>query len=392
HPHRPRRRLRPARLMLRSLRHRLVLFTLAIVALGVLAGDLAMTWTLRDELQGQMERALDARVALVQELDGLSAEQMHAVLLRREIPAVVTGPDGARLVSRSEVVAAPGISETVTLRDGTRVEVAVSRSGTDAVLQRLYAAVAAGSVVALLAALIALGVFARRVLRPLDEALLAARTSEARSRRFLADAAHQLRTPVAGLRAASDSLLRNPEPGEHDQLLGHLAREAARTGQLLDALLRMAHLDRGDEPVREPSDLTALLAEEVERQQALAPSLQLRISGPDALTMALDAHAVREAVANLLDNARRHARAVIEITVRSTERDGAIIRISDDGPGLARDAEEVAFDRFVSLDDRGGSGLGLAIARGIARAHGGDLIWREGGFELWVQPGPDRLA
>lgn len=368
--------------MLRSLRNRLVLFTLAIVAVSVLAGDLAMTLTLDRELDEQMQRALSARVGLVEELDDLTAEQLHDVLVRREIPAVVEAPDGARLVSRADVVASPGASHTVERPDGSRVEVVVGRTTSDANLRRIYAAIAAGSVVAVVASLIVLGMFARRMLRPLESALDAARAAERRSRGFLADAAHQLRTPVAGVRAATEALLRSPEPAQQDGLLTNLAREATRTGQLLEALLRVARLDRGEEPARQHTDLVALVVAEVERQQALAPSLDLHLQAPPELVAAIDATAVREALANLLDNGRRHAHGRIDISLTATGREDAVIRVVDDGPGLEPGTEDAVFDRFVSLDDRGGSGLGLAIARGIARAHGGDVEWRDGGFDM----------
>lgn len=224
-------------------------------------------------------------------------------------------------------------------------------------------------------------------LRPLESALDRAREAEQRSRGFLADAAHQLRTPVAGVRAASEALLRNPEHGQQDRLLTNLAREAARTGQLLDALLRVARLDRGEEPTRQRTDLVALVASEVERQQALAPSLALRLDAPGSLDVAVDPTALREALANLLDNARRHARQRVDISVAPAPRGGGRIRVVDDGRGLEPGTEDAVFDRFVSLDDRGGSGLGLAIARGVARAHGGDVEWRDGGFELRVTGG-----
>lgn len=373
--------------MLRSLRNRLVLFTLAIVAVGVLAGDLAMTLTLHQELDEQMQRALAARVALVEELDGLSSRQLHALLDRREIPAVIDAPDGERLVSMADVAAEPGATRTVERSDGGRVEVVVGRSTTDANLRRIYLAIGAGSIVAVAASVLMLSVFSRRVLYPLEAALDAAREAERRSRGFLADAAHQLRTPVAGVRAASEALLRSPAPAQQDRLLTNLAREAARTGHLLDALLRVARLDRGDQPARHPTDLVVLVTEEVERQQALAPSLGLHVSAAGELVVAIDPTALREALANLLDNARRHARSRVEVTLAPVGRAGAVIRVVDDGPGLEPGTEDAVFDRFVSLDDRGGFGLGLAIARGVARTHGGDVEWRDGGFDLWVQGG-----
>ncbi|MFA9428992.1 ATP-binding protein [Egicoccus sp. AB-alg2] len=420
-------------MLFRSLRYRLVLFTLAVVAMVVLASDLAATWTLREEIEGQRERSLAARVALVEELGDLPPEALYEVLERRDVPAIVITPDGDELVSRADVDPDRSLAQEVVRDDGSRVLVLVSGTGGDAVMQRVRVAIVAGSLVAVLVAVVLLGSFSHRVLRPLDDmvetaraiargstgarlgpadtrteigrlatafdemldaqeqALQAAREAERRSRRFLADAAHQLRTPVAGLRAASEALLRSPDPAQQDRLVGNLARESVRTGRLLDSLLRVAQLDRGDEPTRHPTDLVPLLGEEIERQQALAPSLRMTLQAPARLVVDVDGDGLREAVANLLDNGRRHADEAIEVDLAALD-DGARIRIRDDGPGLAPGTEEAVFDRFVSLDDRGGSGLGLAIARGVARAHGGDVVWRDGAFEVTVRAGPAGLA
>jgi signal transduction histidine kinase len=103
------------------------------------------------------------------------------------------------------------------------------------------------------------------------------------------------------------------------------------------------------------------------------PELAVSVEGP-VVRAPIDPAAVQEAVANLLDNALRHARATVVVT--SGVADGrARVTVRDDGPGLAPGEEEVAFARFVSLDDRGGAGLGLAIAREVAEAHGGHLGW-----------------
>ena len=89
---------------------------------------------------------------------------------------------------------------------------------------------------------------------------------------------------------------------------------------------------------------------------------------------------VSEVLANVLDNARRHASRRIDLVVAAADHT-VEIRVVDDGPGLPDPLVERAFERFVSLDGKGGSGLGLPIARGLARAHGGDLTY-EGGFVL----------
>lgn len=216
----------------------------------------------------------------------------------------------------------------------------------------------------------------------LEKALEEARASEARSRRFLADAAHQLRTPMAGIRACAETLLRGPAPSERDRLLADMVRETSRASRLVTGLLKIARLDQGGELAPTSCDLVEVCCDEADRARVLAPDLEITVEAADLHEHpTLDADAVREILANLLDNARRHARRHIAVTVRT--RIGAVeVRVADDGPGVAPGMAEQVFERFVSLDNRGGSGLGLPIARGLARAHGGDLRYEAGGFVL----------
>lgn len=225
-------------------------------------------------------------------------------------------------------------------------------------------------------------------LRRLQAAALEARASEAVSRTFLADAAHQLRTPVAGIRACAETLLRGPPSGDAERLLAMMVRESIRAGDLIAALLRIARLDQGVPLATERVDLVALCAEEVERLGLLRPELTVALEvvppappGP----VCLDAAAVREVLGNLGDNAVRHAVGRVLVRVEAAgEQVG--VRVLDDGPGVPEGDREAVFQRFVSLDGRGGSGLGLPIARGLARAMGGDLLC-DGGFLLTL-PGP----
>ncbi len=166
-------------------------------------------------------------------------------------------------------------------------------------------------------------------------------------------------------------------------MLANLIREVARAGRVLHSLLRIARLDQGRPPERQPTDLMALLDDEVERAAALAPALAItsRHEGAAVDRVLLDADDVRELLANLLDNARRHAEERIVVTVTATEQELSV-RVADDGPGVAEEARHRVFERFSSLDGHGGSGLGLPIARGIARAHGGDLVYDGEAFVL----------
>jgi PAS domain S-box-containing protein len=226
-------------------------------------------------------------------------------------------------------------------------------------------------------------------LAELSTALTEARSSEARSRRFLADAAHQLRTPVAGIQACAESLLLDTDPAGADELLANLGHETARAGRLIKALLQTARLDQGMVMSCRPCDLRALCEEELDRARALAPELALRVTSRDwdERKIDIDADVVREILANLIDNARRHARSTIEVLLTGA---GGFVEVSvtDDGPGLPPELRDRAFDRFVSLDGRGGTGLGLAIARGLAEAHGGILSYDGNAFVVRVPVTP----
>jgi two-component system OmpR family sensor kinase len=218
-----------------------------------------------------------------------------------------------------------------------------------------------------------------RALDDLHAAAEEARRSEEATRRFLADAAHQLRTPVAGIRACAETLLRGGSPEERDRLLATMVRETSRAGRLVTSLLQMARLDQGEPLVASDVDVAALLADEVDRVDLLAPALDVALSVEAGAPgrWHLPGAALREIVSNLLDNARRHARRRIDVVL--SRRDGElVVTVVDDGPGVALRDRERIFDRFVTLDGRGGSGLGLAVARGTARAMGGDVRYDDG--------------
>lgn len=220
--------------------------------------------------------------------------------------------------------------------------------------------------------------------------------AERRLRVFLSDAAHELRTPIAGLQAASEHLLRsNPPREEREQTLLTLVRESRRAGRLVDDMLLMARIDRGLELRPRAVDLTAVAASAVEPRRLRHPDATLVVGGPPLVTQA-DPDRLAQVVGNLLDNAVRAAgpRGHVGVTV-SNETDAggralAVADVADDGPGIPPADRERVFERLVRLDEARavqdataspggmgpgvGAGLGLAIARGIARAHGGDLV------------------
>ena len=152
---------------------------------------------------------------------------------------------------------------------------------------------------------------------------------------------------------------------------------------MVRSLLRVARLDQNEPLPLRTADLCRLGREETARSASAWSHLTWSCDAPPSPILATcNEGALSEAVANLLDNARRHARARVVMTVRNPG-DRAEIVVSDDGPGLPPGAVTAAFERFVTLDG-GGTGLGLPIARGIAEAHGGTLEYEGGSFVLRI--------
>jgi signal transduction histidine kinase len=200
-------------------------------------------------------------------------------------------------------------------------------------------------------------------------------------RRFVADAAHELRTPIAGIGAAAAAALQQPreaDPARHDQMLLLLGQEARRAGRLVDELLDLARLDAGLRLELAPAGLRPIVQAQVDRVALLRPDLAFEIVGPDVRTT-VDAARIAQVMANLVDNAA-HATpngGMVTVTIAASH-DQASITVCDTGPGVAPADRERIFERLVRLDDaryntHGGAGLGLPIARGIALAHGGEL-------------------
>ncbi|MEV4064921.1 sensor histidine kinase [Nonomuraea dietziae] len=197
-------------------------------------------------------------------------------------------------------------------------------------------------------------------------------TAVERHKRFVADAAHELRSPIATLRARLELA---PPTEDTTEALADLARLQALAGDLL----LLARLDAG-EPLRtEELDLGQVAAEESARP---GKSVVMDIR-PDVVINGSRGHLSR-LVVNLVDNAVRHAATTVE--VRVYEKDGeAVLEVLDDGPGIPHEHREAVFDRFTRLDeararDGGGVGLGLPIARDIATLHGGSLAVQDGGL------------
>ncbi len=206
-------------------------------------------------------------------------------------------------------------------------------------------------------------------------------SSNAQQTQFLADASHELRSPVAGLLAQLDVATTYPDKVDSAVLLPKLRDEAQRLQLLVDDLLFLSRseADSGSNAgVSTTVDVSALLAAEVAHQKAIDPAVDIEI---DTATPPVEVHVLanprdlERAVRNLTDNAVRHCETGVRLDAR-IDGPNVVIRVSDDGPGIAADDEERIFKRFVRLDeartrDAGGAGLGLAITAEIAAKHGG---------------------
>jgi signal transduction histidine kinase len=242
-----------------------------------------------------------------------------------------------------------------------------------------------------LAAITASGDLTRRVPEPrsrdevaglastTNETLAALQESVRRQRGFVADASHELRSPIASLRTQLEVAAAHPELLDLDGAV----HDVVRLQHLAADLLLLARLDAGDRPdpsTARPVELADLVRDEAVKRDTAD-------NGHQNVTFRADVDAsplvagprgrIERVLGNLLDNARRHADAVVLITLR--ERDGeAILSVCDDGPGVPPAERERIFERFVRLDDarsrdEGGAGLGLAIVRDLVRAQGGTL-------------------
>lgn len=215
-----------------------------------------------------------------------------------------------------------------------------------------------------------------RLLHHVEQALDSRHESEQQVRQFLADASHELRTPLSTIRGYAELGRRTGT----DQLT-KVESEAARMSTLVDDMLLLARLDSGRPLVREPVDVTRLVAEAVADAQVVDPDRAWRLELPDEpVEVPGDALRLHQAVTNLLSNVTRHTPPGTQVTTRvlRPDADHVAVAVHDDGPGLGPDLLPVVFERFTRGDSSrtrgsGGAGLGTSLVRAIAEAHGGGV-------------------
>jgi signal transduction histidine kinase len=232
-----------------------------------------------------------------------------------------------------------------------------------------------------------------RLARTMNAMLDRLETSSQRQRRFVADASHELRSPIAAMRTQLEVALHpaGTETVEWPRVAASVMVEEQRLEELVTDLLLLASIDEQPGPKcdgREPVSLREAAAAQASRSRRVAVELG---DGED-VAVAVRRDLVDRVIANLIDNAARHARSGVRVTV-SRRDDNARLVVDDDGPGIPSSERERVFERFARLDDArardgGGAGLGLSLVKAIAERHRGRVLIDDaplGGARLVVE-------
>jgi signal transduction histidine kinase len=222
----------------------------------------------------------------------------------------------------------------------------------------------------------------RPLVRAIDDLLDRLRAKVRREQGFVHDAAHELRTPMAVISAQVHELAQAPDAPARREAEARLDDSIARASRLVDQLLALARLDDSQAPRREMLDVAALAQQELALlvPRAIAGGLELSLDAPESLLFAVEVTAFRSILHNLVVNAIHYVPRGAQVAVSLAEAGSALVlRVADDGPGIARQARATVFDRFVRGTGHAvaGSGLGLAIVRQAARRSGGDVVLLE---------------
>ncbi len=203
---------------------------------------------------------------------------------------------------------------------------------------------------------------------------------------FVANASHEIRTPVAAIQAAVETLTDNPDldPGDHGRFMGILSRQSLRLAAIVEDLLSLSRLERGqtlDRSKLPEEPLQPIVAAAVEdcAARALAAKVRVDTTCEEGLALPCDSATLERAVVNLLENAIKYGASggLVRVCTRS-EANMGVIEVRDQGPGISSEHITRIFERFYRTDkarsrEQGGTGLGLSIVKHIAEAHGGKV-------------------
>jgi two-component system OmpR family sensor kinase len=243
-----------------------------------------------------------------------------------------------------------------------------------------------------------LGLSLNAMLDQIEVAFAERAATEEKLRRFLADASHELRTPLTSIRGYAEVFRRGAkdDPEDLDTAMRRIEEESRRMGVMVDELLLLARLGEGRQPEREPVDLARVVADAVGDARTADAGRDISLEAPAELVVTGDELQLRQVVANLLGNARKHTPpgCPVHVKLRREAGDGAdgaaedagatgaaILEVADEGPGLTPEVAARVFEPFYRADksrarQSGGAGLGLAIVAAIVAAHGGAVTLR----------------
>lgn len=196
-------------------------------------------------------------------------------------------------------------------------------------------------------------------------------------RRFVSDASHELRSPVATIRQHAEVALTHPNRTTLQELAEVVLEEDARLQRIVEDLLLLTRIDEGTLRLRSDAvDLDDLMFEEATRLRS-STNLRIDSTGVSAGRVSGDRGRLERLIRNLTDNAARHASSQVRLSVIEADAN-VVLQVDDDGPGVPEEHRSAIFERFTRLDDardreRGGTGLGLAIVAEVAAAHGGSV-------------------
>ncbi|KUJ66042.1 histidine kinase [Streptomyces albus subsp. albus] len=217
-----------------------------------------------------------------------------------------------------------------------------------------------------------------RLARTMNTMLARLQQAGDRQRQFVSDASHELRSPLATLRARTEIGLAHPAATDWPAVARDIHRETGRLDRLVEELLALSRIDASDRTEQLTDvDLDEMVLLEVEAIRARG-EVKVDLSGLSAVRLQGRAQQLRAVVRNLLDNAERHATAQVVVALAATGAEAELV-VADDGPGVPPEYRERIFDRFFRLQaartrDSGGVGLGLSIVRDVVAGHGG-RVW-----------------
>ncbi|QHC67744.1 HAMP domain-containing protein [Rathayibacter sp. VKM Ac-2759] len=411
----------------RSLRTRIVLAATAVVALAAVLGGVAFVLVLSSVLATSAATSAEAeaeRIGALVESGGADAVRSSEGVVQLVVDGrvVAAGQDADDLppLATEEVDEPftatpededPVVVATQELDDGSLVVVGVPDEGRAEAIATTSALLAVAVPLLVLFVAVVCAVVVGRALRPVDrmraeaDAVTASaldrrvaepgsgdeidrlaqtlnrmlerlESAQSRQRRFVSDASHELRSPVAALRQTAEVALAHPDRLDSARLAATVAEESVRMGGLIEGLLLLARADEARlAVVAAPVDLDDLALGEVRRLRDSGVAIDA--GGVSPVQAVADEALLGRALRNLIDNAVRHRHSRLAVATRA-EGSWAVLAVDDDGPGIPAEERARVLERFVRLDegrarDAGGSGLGLAIVAEIAAAHGGSV-------------------